>query len=775
MSVIKNDFFRPTQISGCQLWLDATDPAATGVPPINGSTVATWVDKSGSNNSMTSVGSPTYQTNPSRISINGAQYLESLTITSAVYTAFYLFQKTSTFGPLFTTSAVDITGLFPNENSTMYLARANNLWYTQASTIPNNQINIVGVQYDGASNAYVWLNGTINAQTTVTGTITRDRLTLGYRSINNQYMAGSFYEVIQINSAISTSQRQQVEGYLAWKWGLQANLPATHPYKSSPIAPLLNPPTTAPAVVQGTNPLWSPRQVSGCELWLDAADTSSIIRVGSNVTQWTSKGTTPIVFTTSVTNPTYISNFKNNLGAVSINGNSFLTNASFSMSLATRSVFMVVEQTSSSGNNFEGILILGASGVGNDYSRINSTTYTGRGSNAVQNFSFGLYGNNGDYNQGFGTFTAGAAPFAVYSEVFATNSGTIFVNGSNISTDAVSSTPTTGTGILVGSRYLNSSNTLAPYSLNGYIYEIIVYSQGLTTNQRQEAEGYLAWKWGLQTNLPITHPYKSFPPAFPPQANPPRSLIVSLSWAPTQITGISLWLDAADSSTITTSNTSVTAWSDKSGNNNNPTFSTAKPTYIPSNKYVETFNNNTDIRLPNAAFTNTTNQTAILFIVYADKQTGSNTYQGLFSTLDYGLYQLLKGSYAIRGNMPNDANYIAFKNSLNTTNTRIYSLQYTAGIVAAPNYQGVVNGNVFNPVSANTQFVNGDVYLGGINNFDVFGDIHANLKIQEIIIYKNVVIGNSSRQKVEGYLAWKWGLQASLPATHPFRSWPPPP
>ena len=27
--------------------------------------------------------------------------------------------------------------------------------------------------------------------------------------------------------------RQQLEGYLAWKWGLEANLPVDHPYKNA--------------------------------------------------------------------------------------------------------------------------------------------------------------------------------------------------------------------------------------------------------------------------------------------------------------------------------------------------------------------------------------------------------------------------------------------------------------------------------------------------------------------------------------------------------------
>ena len=33
----------------------------------------------------------------------------------------------------------------------------------------------------------------------------------------------------------NTTTRQLIEGYLAWKWNLQASLPADHPYKN--VAP----------------------------------------------------------------------------------------------------------------------------------------------------------------------------------------------------------------------------------------------------------------------------------------------------------------------------------------------------------------------------------------------------------------------------------------------------------------------------------------------------------------------------------------------------------
>lgn len=42
--------------------------------------------------------------------------------------------------------------------------------------------------------------------------------------------AGQVAEVIDCNSVLTTTERQLVEGYLAWKYGLQANLPGVHPY-----------------------------------------------------------------------------------------------------------------------------------------------------------------------------------------------------------------------------------------------------------------------------------------------------------------------------------------------------------------------------------------------------------------------------------------------------------------------------------------------------------------------------------------------------------------
>ena len=48
--------------------------------------------------------------------------------------------------------------------------------------------------------------------------------------------------------------------------------------------------------------------------------------------------------------------------------------------------------------------------------------------------------------------------------------------------------------------------------MNGGLYEIMNFTSTLTLTDRQKVEGYLAWKYGVQTNLPVSHPYFSSPP-----------------------------------------------------------------------------------------------------------------------------------------------------------------------------------------------------------------------------------------------------------------------
>ena len=55
-------------------------------------------------------------------------------------------------------------------------------------------------------------------------------LQLGANGNGGALLTGDYSEFLVFDSQLSTTNQQLVEGYLAWKWGLQGSLPAGHPY-----------------------------------------------------------------------------------------------------------------------------------------------------------------------------------------------------------------------------------------------------------------------------------------------------------------------------------------------------------------------------------------------------------------------------------------------------------------------------------------------------------------------------------------------------------------
>jgi hypothetical protein len=54
------------------------------------------------------------------------------------------------------------------------------------------------------------------------------------RNENNRGWRGKIAEVVITLFVPTLRDRRTIEGYLAWKWGLDANLPADHPYRNRP-------------------------------------------------------------------------------------------------------------------------------------------------------------------------------------------------------------------------------------------------------------------------------------------------------------------------------------------------------------------------------------------------------------------------------------------------------------------------------------------------------------------------------------------------------------
>jgi hypothetical protein len=103
--------------------------------------------------------------------------------------------------------------------------------------------NGVGGFRSKASDWRYFLNGTqiFNTGTNTVGWTTAPRIgssgdgdnISGFPGFNVNYYEGYIAEVVLLSEFAGTSDWQKVEGYLAWKWGLQSDLDAAHPYKSA--------------------------------------------------------------------------------------------------------------------------------------------------------------------------------------------------------------------------------------------------------------------------------------------------------------------------------------------------------------------------------------------------------------------------------------------------------------------------------------------------------------------------------------------------------------
>ena len=247
------------------LWLDASDAstlfdATSGgnfVAP--GGAIARWEDKSGNGRHFTQ---STLGNRPLRavanenslnvVSFDGTSHRllnttaallrnisgysvyfagKSTTVGATEQTAFQVFTSSSNSRfiavKLITTGFARIGGRRIAANS---FAGIDGISHVNQSAIWSGVVNHSTTTLTG------WINGTQfgnNTSFQTIGSTENDAgdAYIGGSGIATNFWAGTIFEIVVVHSAASVSDRQTIEGYLAWKWGLQANLPASHPYK----------------------------------------------------------------------------------------------------------------------------------------------------------------------------------------------------------------------------------------------------------------------------------------------------------------------------------------------------------------------------------------------------------------------------------------------------------------------------------------------------------------------------------------------------------------
>ena len=800
-SAQESSFFTPLMIPSLALWFDAADVTTI---TLSAGTVSEWRDKSSNAYSVFQPNAsyrPNYTTNLLNglpgVQLSGTRYLYQLgsnmpNFSSSPATTVYMVAKNgSTLAPLgwnFLNTMTFIGPLsgtpryffsFYEENTPRLSLYTNDVLagFNSSYFVPLNSNAIIGFAASATSN-YLFFNGSNTAFTSTGAPPSANNETwFFFGDDNSNYVTDeNIYEFVGFNTLLTSAQQQAVEGYLATKWGLQSSLSNGHPYKTTPLpfAPTFvkSPPYPTSVV---NNPQFDPRLIPGCQLWLDAADaTTFTLTSGSNVSTWSDKSGSNSSLSNTTSNPPYFTTY-NGYPTVSFRGSlsstsNVLSNQTFSIAPANISIFIITQALQNgSGYIYPGILTIFPNPLsGVDYQ--NGLTIDGGNNTSVIMEVYG--GGSTGSGSGIGYSGSGLTPHGVYSFVNTSNVLFAYANGTQWGTNTFTFN-TTNVGIALGMRHLGSlsvQNGASAY--DGNISEVIIYNTALTTTQRQQVEAYLAYKWKLNPLLSTQNRYApgsylTFvnPPRIP--ALPMRRAAQSNKFLPPQIPGCQLWLDAADATTIT-GTTSITAWRDKSGSNNNAIFSGTNPSYVAASNAVITANLNQRFTVPAATIATSTGSGSI-FMVYGDQQTQGGAYAALFGTANPGssFYQLLirpdTGSYQPNGTIISAAT----SNAFNTTNTLLYTMNYTYNSTSG---SVRLNGTTYvSSFSGSPPVPSGALTLSGVG----WGDT-GNVRLYEILTYVGATpLTPTQQQQIEGYLAWKWRLKASLPPDHPFFLIPP--
>jgi hypothetical protein len=749
---LKNTWgFSPQSIPGLQLWLDAADTTSiTGTSP-----VTAWRDKSGNgyhmntlqpNGAYTSV-YPTVGT-----AINGLNTVffsayAGLTqgVTLSGVKNFYWVGRLSTAG---TTTASCYNMLGHNTNydwhggnrgTGLYL----NATFAEAGIRNATPVSMYGAGVTVTNTTFISLalpgGGSIHmvsAAGITDNTYTRYQGICYDRDNQQTGWVGDVGEAIVFSQALTTAQHQQVEGYLAAKWGLKANLPATHPYYASASIPFNRP--------------FYPTDIGGCALWLDGADVGSMVLSGTTVTQWNDKSgnggnaaavNTPTLSATGT--------------GVTLNGtNSCFVANTVTVPKSSHCLIAVHTPTTVTAIN-PGNTSLFRFEQGGGYivfPYMQTANLAKRG--YISSFVSGT--NTIDYNNSTLLENSSAGiPNLIVANI---SSSTQFAykNGNQQSSTTATMTSGTSDFLAIGaSRIVSSSSFGEPYS--GTISEILIYSNALTTPQRQQVEQYLTWKWGLPTaNLPTCHPGKLLP-AF------------STNFTPKSVAGMTWWVDGMDTSTMTfSSGSNITEWRDKSGNAYHATG----------------VNSPQKLSSGGVSFNSASSQRFSMSVPYSNTNTMFMVASPVPSTTD--------SMYYIGQNNPNycgamflggyNSSYVASfypaNPSVGGSPSQIpvlsTGLPTTPFLVSSVKTAAVSAVGYYNGSGAYSQ---GDTATAGPTYWDNVGaasqgNNHLTANIYELIFF-SVALTNSQRQQVEGYLAWKWGLQRSLPSTHAYAKFAP--
>ena len=240
---------------------------------------------------------------------------------------------------------------------------------------------------------------------------------------------------------------------------------------------------------------------------------------------------------------------------------------------------------------------------------------------------------------------------------------------------------------------------------------------------------------------------------------------------PKTISGLAVWLDAYDASTITLTGSNVTQWNDKSGNGKNAISASGTITYNLSpinNMPTITFAAGSSLQF---AITYTTTFRNVFAVVTIGGLVNGSSYCviGQYTGTSTVPAQVIAGYSAGLG----DIQFSTYNRQILITTSPPSGFYNNTSILCTTTSTGnvgiFVNGSSQGLATNNA---GGSVFTAGSATQYINSRASLPLIIGEIIIYDGIIT-STQQQKIEGYLAWKWNLVYKLPANHPYKYIPP--
>jgi hypothetical protein len=406
-------------------------------------------------------------------------------------------------------SSVVLATEAPSERSIRYAETTSMSYYainsnlTNTATILRGDVNQNANGIRGFIDTAAYFTGFINGTQTVSNTTA-----VNYIATNNQpflmgkwasgFLNGYIYESLVYNRTLTLAEYQQVEGYLAQKWGFTGSLPAGHPGLGPTLYRWKVPLARLPYYK-----VYDPRSIPNLTLWFDAADCNTMNISSGFVTSWLSKGSA-VVSTSVVTGgewipPSYTT--YSNRPALAFNGlSTYIQTNPLSLS-GTGSTWIAsaVNLTPVTGTSpIDASLVIATNNPEKSIRfncNINATCYSINSN--VGNTATVLRQDTNNNVNGIRGFIDTAGYF------------TAFGNG----TQTVSNTTPVNYLSPINQRFYMGA--WLPGVLNGYIHEILIYNSTLSLAQYRQVEGYLAQKWGYVSALSTSHPAISMPVGAP--------------------------------------------------------------------------------------------------------------------------------------------------------------------------------------------------------------------------------------------------------------------